>query len=145
MAEAPPETTRKVVTPTFRWEEISDKAGEYELKIDPITTARAGDTIEWSFTGPSDPTVAGSPNGVHTFSVWFPAKGVFYTPLLTVMHPGKSAATIREDVWENPDENAVKVDEHGERWLVCEYCIYDHTARKFVTCNSHPKIEIPWP
>ena len=145
MADAPVETTRKVVPATFYWREIEDKPNEYELKVDPITTARAGDKIEWAFTGPTDPSDPDSATGVHTLSIWFPATGVFYTPLLTVMHPGKSEATIREDVWENPDEKAVRVDEHGARWLVVEYCIYDHTARRFVVCSSHPKIEIPWP
>ena len=105
----------------------------FVLKIDPIT-AHAGDTIEWSWGDHSKPQ--------HIFSIWFPQAGVFVTPLIAVMHKGTIEATVREDV---RDRVAPLPPLPPEEVLVYEYCIYDHTEQEFVTCQSHPKIEIPGP
>ena len=87
------------------------------LKIDRIF-ANPGDTIRWEV------------DDKHKISIWFPHAGVFVTPVIAVMHEGSVEATIRDDA---PNGNPV----------VYEYAIYDHDKQKFVTCESHPKIEIP--
>lgn len=86
-----------------------------ELRIDRIYADR-GDTISWDV-------------GDRVVSIWFPDSGVFVTPLLAVQHRGTVEATIRSDA------------PNG----LYEYVIYDHTERRFVTCESHPKLEIPKP
>jgi len=99
----------------------------FELKIEPIT-AHKGDTIKWFWGEYGKPA--------HTFSIWFPQPGVFVTPLIAVMHNGTVEATIREDIRDGvPPDEVLKFD----------YCIYDHTEQEFVTCQSHPKLEIPGP
>ena len=87
------------------------------LRIDRIR-ANPGDTIRWEV------------DDKHKISIWFPHAGVFVTPVIAVMHEGSVEATIRDDA---PNGNPV----------VYEYAIYDHDKQKFVTCESHPKIEIP--
>ena len=91
------------------------------LKIDRIF-ANPGDTIRWEV------------DDTHTVSIWFPHTGVFVTPVIAVMHEGSVEATIRDDVLATIE---------GDIPMVYEYAIYDHTERQFVTCESHPKIEIP--
>jgi hypothetical protein len=86
-----------------------------ELKIDRIHADR-GDTVSWDV-------------GDRVVSIWFPDSGVFVTPLLAVQHRGTIEATIRSDAANG----------------LYEYVIYDHTERRFVTCESHPKLEIPKP
>jgi hypothetical protein len=108
-------TTEKVVR-TCKVEKTAAPRGGYMLHVDRIQ-ANQGDTLRWE----ADPD--------HAISIWFPESGVFFTPSLAVMHKGAIEATIRDDA------------PHG----VYEYVIYDHTEREFVTCESHPKVEIPKP
>jgi hypothetical protein len=91
----------------------------FVMKIDLIKADR-GDTIRWRANGKDGDTE-------HVLSIWSPKQGLFVTPLVAVMHKGPVEATILETA---PDG-------------VYEYCIYDHTEHKFVTYESHPKIEIP--
>ena len=86
-----------------------------ELKIDRIRADR-GDTVRWDV-------------GDRVVSIWFPDSGVFVTPLLAVQHKGVIEATIRSNA------------QNG----LYEYVIYDHDGHRFVTCESHPKLEIPKP
>ncbi len=95
--------------------------GGFAMMIKPIE-ANPGDTIHWRANGKDGGTE-------HVLSIWSPKQGLFVTPLVAVMHEGPVAATILETA---PDG-------------VYEYCIYDHTEHKFVTCESHPRIEIPKP
>jgi hypothetical protein len=113
-----PTDTRMTVTARMR--EETSVEGKV-VRIDRVAANR-GDTVRWE--APIDPSL-----GTHTISVWFPTPGVFVTPVIAVMHRGAVEATIREDA------------EDG----VYEYCVYDHTAGKFVVCESHPKLEIPPP
>jgi hypothetical protein len=83
----------------------------------PRISANPGDTIRWE-----------SAKG-NTISVWFPQAGAFFSPTLGVMNKEIAEATIRGDA------------EAG----VYEYAIYDHDEQEFVTCESHPKVEIPKP
>ncbi|MCK4680114.1 hypothetical protein KAT82_03260 [bacterium] len=99
-----------------RREPVAKEPGEFEMRIDVIE-ANAGDTIHWEVVDN------------HAISIWFPGAGVFVTPVIAVMHVGPVEATIRDDA------------PGGEY----EYAIYDHTEGQFVTCQSHPKIEIPKP
>ena len=85
------------------------------LKIDRIV-AFPGETISWDV-------------GDRLVSIWFPDSGVFVTPVLAVQHKGTVEATIRSDA----------------KPKVYEYAIYDHDGHRFVTCESHPKLEIPVP
>jgi plastocyanin len=101
---------------TVESKERAEKADTWELRIDRVK-ANPGDTIRWEA------------DGGHAISIWFPHTGVFVTPVIAVMHEGPVEATIRDDA---PDG-------------VYEYAIYDHTKHKFVTCESHPRIEIPKP
>ena len=78
--------------------------------------ARRGETVRWDA-------------GDRAVSIWFPDVGVFTTPVLAMMHRGAVEATIPADA--KPG--------------VYEYSIFDHDARKFVVCESHPKLEIPEP
>jgi len=78
--------------------------------------ANRGDRIRWDV-------------GDRVVSIWFPERGVFVTQVLAVQHKGVVEATIPMDA----DDG------------VYEYCIYDHDARCFVVCESHPKLEIPKP
>ena len=106
--------TRKVRPGKVRREQVVGKPDTFELRIKPIK-ADAGDTIRWEA------------DAGHAISIWFPHAGVFVTPVIAVMHEGPVEATIRDDA---PDG-------------VYEYAIYDHTEHQFVTCESHPRIEIP--
>ena len=90
--------------------------GGYVLQV-PRVVANPGDKIRWE-TGND-----------HSISVWFPQAGAFFSPTLGVMNKGAAEATIRVDA------------EAG----VYEYAIYDHDEQEFVTCESHPKVEIPIP
>jgi hypothetical protein len=105
--------------------------GVLMTKVDPVTALK-GQTIRWAFYD------AQSGEEIdHVFSIWFPIAGVFATPMIAVMHNGAVEATISTDVRKNAkDEKEV---------LKYEYCIYDHTEQEFVTCQSHPRIEIPGP
>lgn len=109
----------KISRETIEPKEGDEKSSTTALKIDRIL-ANPGDTIRWEI------------DAGHTVSIWFPDAGVFVTPVLAVMHEGSVEATIRDDVLEG--ESGV---------IVREYAIFDHTDREFVTCESHPKIEIP--
>ena len=79
--------------------------------------ANKGDTIRWVIEND------------HVLSVWFPDSGLFYTPVIAVQNKGMAEATIRSDAVGG----------------LYEYAIYDHDAQEFVTCESHPKIEVPLP
>jgi hypothetical protein len=99
----------------LREEPAEDGKGDPILKIDPIG-ADPGDTIRWDV-------------GDRVVSIWFPERGLFVTPVLAMQHSGVIEATV-------PD-NAT----HG----VYSYCMYDHTSRRFVECQSHPTVEVPKP
>ncbi len=101
---------------TYKVSKMKNQCGGYELKIDRIQADR-GTTIRWEAA--TD----------HIVSIWFPDAGVFYSPVIAVQHKGVVEATIRRDAKDG----------------LYEYAIYDHTEREFVTCESHPKIEIPIP
>lgn len=103
-------------------EVVIEKLSTPVLRIDRIR-ANPGDTIRWEV------------DANHKISIWFPHAGVFVTPVIAVMHEGSVEATIRDDVLDGVKD--------ADRPLVCEYAIYDHTEHEFVTCESHPKIEIP--
>ena len=119
---APPAVMARTITGHAIRRVTDPKNGDLlELKIDPIK-ANPGETIRWE--------VEDEPE--HVISVWFPDTGVFVTPVIAVMHKGPVEATVRDYT---PD---LKADA-----LVCEYAIYSHTDRKFVTCQSHPRIELP--
>ena len=93
--------------------------GDYEMKVLPIKADR-GDPIHWRAKdkdGGED----------HVLSIWSPAKGLFATPVVAVMHRGWVTATLLDTA---PDGTY-------------EYCIYDHDRGQFVSDQSHPKIEIP--
>jgi plastocyanin len=90
--------------------------GGYVLQV-PRITANPGDKIRW---------VTWNDNSI---SVWFPQAGAFFSPTLGVGNKGAVEATVRDDA------------AHG----VYEYAIYDHDEQEFVTCESHPKVEIPKP
>jgi plastocyanin len=90
----------------------------FELKTDPIK-ADPADTIRWEIVDTYE----------HVISIWFPGTGVFTTAVVADMIAGPVSAKVRDDA--RPGEY--------------EYAIYDHTDRQFVTCQSHPKIEIPGP
>ena len=112
--------TRTVTGYTIR--RVTDaKTKIEELKIDAIK-ANPGETVRWEVENEPD----------HVISVWFPNTGVFVTPVIAVKHKGPVEATIHDYT---PDPDAAK--------QVYEYAIYSHTDGKFVTCQSHPKIEIP--
>lgn len=89
------------------------------LKVDRIK-ANHGDTITWDV-------------GNRIVSIWFPINVVFVSPVLAVKHRGSVTATIRDDAPEGVYEYAIYV--HNE----------DGTGGEFVTCESHPKLEIPGP
>ncbi len=97
-------------------EPVPKEPGKFEMRT-KLIKANAGDTIHWEVVDN------------HAISIWFPGAGVFVTPVIAVMHVGPVEATIRDDA---PDG-------------VYDYAIYDHTEGEFVTCESHPKIEIPGP
>jgi len=121
MADLPDMMARTVTRHAVR--RITDPKTEklLELKIGVIE-ANPGETIRWE--------VENEPE--HVISVWFPDAGVFVTPLIAVMHKGPVEATVRDYT---PSRTAEK--------RVYEYAIYSHTERRFVTCQSHPKIELP--
>ena len=104
------------VTRTYEVKKVADKDGGYVLKVAPAA-ANPGDTIRWEIAED------------HLVSIWFPDSGVFYSPSVAVMHQGPVEAMIRTDA------------KRG----TYEYAIYDHTEHEFVTCASHPKLEIPKP
>ena len=106
----------EAVTRTCKVSKVPSTGGGYALKVDRIRASR-GDTIRWEVAAE------------HVVSIWFPDSGVFYTPAIAVQHKGAVEATIRGDA----------------KGGVYEYAIYDHTEREFVTCESHPKLEIPIP
>lgn len=106
----------ETVTETYQVKKVASTGGGYALKIDRIRANR-GDTIRWEVAAE------------HVVSIWFPDSGVFYSPAIAVQHRGAVEATIRGDAKEG----------------VYEYAIYDHTEREFVTCESHPRLEIPIP
>lgn len=106
----------EAVTRTHSITKVQNQCGGYELKIDRVR-ANAGDTIRWEAA--TD----------HIVSIWFPDLGVFYSPVIAVQHKGAVEATIRSDAKDG----------------LYEYAIYDHNEREFVTCESHPKLEIPIP
>ena len=103
------------------WKETDEKLNTSVLRIDRIK-ANPGDTIRWEV------------EAKHAVSIWFPDTGVFVTPVIAVMHEGSVEATIRDDVLEGVEDG---------KSVVYEYAIFDHTDHEFVTCESHPKIEIP--
>jgi len=86
------------------------------LKVDRIV-AEPGDRIRWDV-------------GDRLVSIWFPESGAFLTPALAINHRGAVEATISES---------------AERGKVYQYSIYDHDSKRFVVCESHPKLEIPPP
>jgi len=92
-----------------------DRDGTPTLVIDRIY-ADPGDTIRWDV-------------GDRLVSIWFPTPGVFSTPLIAVMHRGTVEASVLPEAKEG----------------VYEYAIFDHESKTYVTCESHPKIEIPKP
>lgn len=106
----------KTGTMTYKITKKANSCGGYELKVDRVR-ADPGDTIRWEIAAD------------HLVSIWFPDPGVFYSPVIAVQHKGAVEATIRSDAKDG----------------LYEYAIYDHTEREFVTCESHPKLEIPIP
>jgi len=97
---------------------VAGQPSVFELKTDPIK-ADPADTIRWEIVDTYE----------HVISIWFPGTGVFTTPVVADMIAGPVSAKVRDDA----------------RPGTYEYAIYDHTDRQFVTCQSHPKIEIPIP
>ena len=102
----------------IRKELVAGKTNVFELKTDPIM-ADPGDKIRWEVIDSHE----------HVISVWFPGPCVFASPVVASLHRGPVEAEIRDDA--KPG--------------VYEYAIYDHTEGLFVTCRSHPKLEIPGP
>jgi len=124
MSAPPVEKTRTVTVRSSairesKETEKDDSGKEIEIDVMRIdrVEANAGETIRWE--APAD----------HAISIWFPHAGVFFTPVIAVMHEGPIEATIRDDA---PDGTY-------------EYAIYDHAEHRFVVCQSHPKLVIPKP
>ncbi|MCK4410423.1 MAG: hypothetical protein KAW67_10065 [Candidatus Eisenbacteria sp.] len=120
-------TTNVISCKVFKEPDV-EEPDDFVLRINPIT-AHAGETLRWVFYDKESRKEVD-----HIFSIWFPEAGVFVTPLISVMHNGAVEATIRDDV---------RKDVPADKLLVYEYCIYDHSEHEFVTCHSHPRIEIP--